>query len=363
MTMLRPMLARNPGEQHRAATPLELFFDLVFVVAVAQAAASLHHSIVEHHVGAGLLGYVLVFFLIWWAWMQWTWFASSFDNDDLVYRLSTFVTMFGVLVVAAGVESAFAGDFRLSMAGYVIMRLALVSQWLRAAGSNREIRRDALSFAIGTSLFQLGWIGRLWLTGAPSLVAFAVLAAAEIMLPAWIGRHGSTPWHKHHIVERYGLFTIIVLGESVLAATIAVKRGANTGEMIVIAVSGLVIVCSMWWLYFARSGGRMSDGAGLAIWSYGHYLLFASAAAVGAGLAVAVDTGKGAVVAVSVAAFLVSLWLTHIAWHRGAWAQHTVYLVTAALVLATSLTPWPVPATAVVLVVAGVAGARLPWNR
>ena len=80
------MVARSPHEAHRAATPLELFFDLVFVVAIAQAANGLHHAVAELHVVDGLIGYLMVFFAIWWAWMAFTWFASAYDCDDVRAR-------------------------------------------------------------------------------------------------------------------------------------------------------------------------------------------------------------------------------------------------------------------------------------
>ena len=109
----RPALAgaddrpRPVDEEHRVATPLELLFDLTFVVAVAQVAAELAHGIAEDHVGDGLLGYLMVFFAIWWAWMNFTWFASAYDTDDVPYRLLTLVQMAGVLVLAAGIPDAF----------------------------------------------------------------------------------------------------------------------------------------------------------------------------------------------------------------------------------------------------------------
>ena len=84
------MVARSPHETHRAATPLELFFDLVFVVAIAQAAGALHHAVAELHAVDGLIGYLMVFFAIWWAWMAFTWFASAYDCDDVPYRLLVF---------------------------------------------------------------------------------------------------------------------------------------------------------------------------------------------------------------------------------------------------------------------------------
>ena len=101
------MIARSPHEPHRAATPLELFFDLVFVVAIAQAAAGLHHAIAEAHALDGLVGYLMVFFAIWWAWMNFTWFASAYDCDDTPYRVLVFVQMTGALIMAAGVADMF----------------------------------------------------------------------------------------------------------------------------------------------------------------------------------------------------------------------------------------------------------------
>ena len=101
------MRARAADEPHRVATPLELFFDLCFVVAVAQAALPLHHDIAEDHIRHGVSSYLMVFFAIWWAWMNFTWFASAYDCDDDVYRITTLVQIAGALVLAAGVGSAF----------------------------------------------------------------------------------------------------------------------------------------------------------------------------------------------------------------------------------------------------------------
>jgi low temperature requirement protein LtrA len=97
------MRGRDPAEADRAATPLELFFDLVVVVAVALAADRLHHALVEGAGIAALVSYVLVFIAIWLAWMNFTWFASAYDTDDVVYRLSVLLIMTGALVLAAAV--------------------------------------------------------------------------------------------------------------------------------------------------------------------------------------------------------------------------------------------------------------------
>jgi low temperature requirement protein LtrA len=98
-----PMSSRDPDEPHRVSTPLELFFDLTFVVAVAQASSTLHHLLVDGHARDALVAFPMVFFAIWWAWMNFTWFSSAYDPDDAAFRVATFVQMAGVLVFAAGV--------------------------------------------------------------------------------------------------------------------------------------------------------------------------------------------------------------------------------------------------------------------
>ena len=141
MPLLAPMPPRDTHEEHRTATPLELFFDLTFVVAIAQAGSSLHHGLVDGDAGDALLSFPLVFFAIWWAWMNFTWFASAYDNDDVAYRLTVFVLMTGVLILAAGVPRAFDDqDFGVITLGYVVMRLAMVGLWLRAAAQHPEGR-------------------------------------------------------------------------------------------------------------------------------------------------------------------------------------------------------------------------------
>src|SRR5438067_4034066 len=135
------MSARPIDEPHRAASQLELLFDLVFVVAVAAATAQLAHHIADGHAGTGLAGFLQVFFAIWWAWMNFTWFASSYDTDDVAYRLLTMVQIAGVLVLAAGVPAAFERlDYVTVTIGYTIMRSASICQWLRAGLEHREGR-------------------------------------------------------------------------------------------------------------------------------------------------------------------------------------------------------------------------------
>ncbi|WP_093714158.1 low temperature requirement protein A [Actinacidiphila alni] len=352
---LRRMTARSREEEHRASTPLELFFDLCFVVAVAQAGVRLVHAVAERHPGHGVTGYLLVFFAIWWAWVNFSWFASAYDTDDVPYRITTLVQIVGVLMLAAGVPRAFDdGDFRLTVCGYAVMRLALVTQWLRAAwAESGDARQTALRYAFGVTLCQVGWMALLLPHGAPPVRAFVLLAVAEMSVPALAERAAPTTWHPHHIAERYGLFTIIVLGESVSSATIAVQSAVDEhdalGELLPIAVGGLLIVFAAWWIYFAVPiHDHLASNRQAFLWGYGHYAVFGSAAAIGAGLEIAVEQAVGSAeistraaagwVTVPTAVFLFTVWVLHARHYKRGVAQQLNLPVSAVVVLACTFT-------------------------
>ena len=297
----RPVVARDTGEGHRASTPLELLFDLVFVVAIASNAAQLHHGLAEAHYGT-VLGYSMTWFAIWWAWLNYTWFASAYDNDDVVFRLLTFVIMIGALFLAAGVPDIFEdGQSVTVVLGYAIMRFAMVGLWLRAAAGHPEGRQTALWYAGGISIVQVLWIARLGIPEAWYLPSFCFLVACELVVPVLAEtKHGYTPFHPHHIAERYGLLTIIVLGEVILSSVQAIQgvmsaEGSGlTWAMAPLIAGGLLIVFSLWWMYFARDHASIVENP-RAVWvfGYGHLPVFASIAAVGAALAAAVDVVEG----------------------------------------------------------------------
>ena len=379
------MSARDPGEAHRAATPLELFVDLTFVVAIAQASTALHHALVNEHATSALAGFPLVFFAIWWAWMNFTWFASAYDTDDALYRVTVFLQVAGVLILAAGIPRAFDGhDFAVITAGYVVMRLAVVGQWLRAAAAHTEGRPVAVRYATGITVVQAGWLARLALPDSLFFPAFLALAVAELLVPVWAESAGRTSWHPGHIAERYGLFTIIVLGESVLAATVGVQAALDASgtlrELATVVVGGMLIVYSMWWLYFdlpaaevvgrARAAFSEHPGATFA-WGYGHYAVFISAAATGTGLAVAVDQATAvtplsdpqAAFAVTgpVTVYLVAVWLLHYR-HKSPGPLRDFAVPTAVvLVLVSTALPQPVLVTGVILAaLVGLGAAAQP---
>ncbi|WP_433455407.1 low temperature requirement protein A [Streptomyces sp. CA-142005] len=358
------MTARRTDEAYRSSTPLELFFDLCFVAAVAQAASHLHHDLSGGHLGHAVGNYLWVFFAIWWAWMNFTWFASAYDNDDDPYRLLTMVQIAGALTLAAGVPRAFeSGDYLVVTLGYVILRLAMVLQWLRAAGADPERRTTALRYAVGFALVQAGWVARLAFDQPTYLYVGLALAVGELLVPIWAERAQVTTFHPEHITERFGLFTMIVLGEAVLAATNAVQTAADSRDgtdvdLLVLAGSGLLLVFSLWWLYFDRTSQRMLRSMPTTIiWGYGHYLVFTSTAAIGAGLAVVVDAlsghmhvthlQQGLAVGIPLAVWIATVWWLRVGPPlRGPAVAASP--VAAVLVLAAVWTPAAVPLMAVI---------------
>ena len=370
-----PMSGRDPAEAHRAATPLELLFDLCFVVAVAQASIALHHQLVDGHVLDGVLYYLMVFFAIWWAWVNFTWFASAYDTDDVLYRLLTFVQIAGVLVIAAGVARAFEGvDYVMITIGYLIMRIGLVAQWLRAAREHGDRGRTAWRYAIGIAVLQLGWLARLLVPRELAIVSFLPLVALEMAVPWWAERAGRTPWHRGHIAERFGLFTIIVLGECVLSATTAIQEALTAGglsvPLITLACGALVLIAAMWWAYFKHNAAEERDlqHDTAFLWGYGHYIIFAAVAAVGAGLNVAADlTHQEAeigsitaalIVAVPVAIYLVAAWLVNSSGRAGAIFRPVLLAVVLVLLAGIGIGPFSLPLSMLVmgLIVATLVG-------
>ena len=358
----RRMGPRDRDELDRTATPLELLFDLCFVVAVAQAAGRLHHALVPGHIADAVVSYGSVFFAIWWAWMNFTWFASAYDTDDVTYRLLTLLQIGGVLLLAAGVPDGFdRQDFTVVTFGYVLMRVAMVIQWLRVAHDHPGGRATALRYAAGVTVLQMGWIALLGMPVSWRGPGFLLLAGLELTVPVWAERSDQpTAWHPDHIAERYGLFTLIVLGECVLAATTTVQAATGTGglspSLAVVAAGGLVLLFALWWSYFDRpaaEGLRASPRSAFG-WGYWHLLVFVSLAAVGAGLQVVTETvdqhgrlsdqAAAMTLAVPVALFLAVLGLLH-SWVYRYRRERAVarFSVTAVLVVLAAVATPPLP--------------------
>ncbi|MCA0297248.1 MAG: low temperature requirement protein A [Actinobacteria bacterium] len=335
---LRPMAGRDPEQGHRVSTPLELLYDLTIVVAFGAAGSESAHALAAGEFWPGVVGFAVTIWAVVWCWINYTWFASAYDTDDWFVRLAVLVQMVGVVILALGIPDMFAGlahgwelDARVTVAGYVVMRVAMVALWLRAARGHPERRATALTYAVGVSLAQAAWVALVIWLHPPFPVwpfVFVAIFLLELSTPWLAERKGGTPWHPHHIAERYGLLAIIALGECVIGTTAAVQAlVAEHGwapEAAAIALVGVGLTMGMWWLYFAMPTGDLlaADRRRSFVWGYGQLPGYAAIAAVGAGLHLAAyfvdgDSVLGAVgtivaTAVPLAAFvLLTIGLFH----------------------------------------------------
>lgn len=297
---IRPMTGRDPHERGRVATPLELLFDLTFAAAFGVASSQFAHALAAGHVTAGLLGFCFASFAICWAWINFSWFSSAFDTDDWVFRLVTMIQMVGVLVLAVGLPRMFASiehgdhlDNALMVLGYVIMRVAMLSQWVRAARSSPAHSRPCWTYAIVIGVAQIGWVVQIMsdFSLGVSIVLSAILLLIELAGPViaelW---SGGTPWHPHHIAERYGLFAVIAMGEGIigsLATLTAIIGGEGwTFYSGLNALAGTGIIFGVWWIYYLLPSGEVLHVHRVRsfVWGYGQMVLIAAIVAIGTGL-------------------------------------------------------------------------------
>ena len=357
---VRRMAGRDPDEQHRVATPLELLFDLTFVIAFGIAANEFAHMLAENHVGPGLLAFAVATFSVCWAWINFSWFASAYDTDDWIYRLTTMVQMVGVIVMALGFQPMFKSiedgehvNNRVMVAGYVVMRIALVGQWLRAARQDPDHRPACLTYALWVTAAQIGWIASLFLhTSLPvTFVVLVVLIGVETLGPVLAEkRKGGTPWHAHHIAERYGLLAIIALGEGVVGTVASLSAVVSaqgwTFDAAFVAVAGVGLTFGMWWSYFVVPRGELLHAHRDRSFWFGYLpiVMFGAIVATGAGLHVAAvyiehhsklgSAETVLAVALPVGLYIVSIYALYTAIVRKVDAFHVLLLMLTAVVLA-----------------------------
>jgi low temperature requirement protein LtrA len=237
------------------------------------------------------------------------------------------------------------------------MRVAVLANWARVARQAPAYRRAAIAYIVSVSIAQLGWIvvaipnmsiGRTFLV---SLVLYLIELAGP-----WVSeRRCPTPWHPHHIAERYGLLVIIALGEGVIGTVASVSPLIHehgwTFDSVVLIVAGIVLTFTMWWMYFAIPFGEIlhRNRASSWIWGYGHIILFAALAAVGSGLHVGAYIVEGVAhvgyetavfaVAIPVGVFLLGLFAIYAEMVRTFDRFHLllIALVVVALVVACTL--------------------------
>jgi low temperature requirement protein LtrA len=293
--LLDPPRLRTLGVEQaddRRATWLELFFDLVFVAAVGQLANALS---AEPTTGR-FFEFLGLFVPVWWAWMGFTYYANRFDTDDLVYRLLTLLAMFAVAVLATTVPSVFDGATAGFPLAYVGIRLVLLTLYARASRHVPEARALARTFLSAFGAAVVIWLVALALPQPWCYVLWGVAMLVELVtpIPAWRLLRDA-PIHPRHIPERFGLLTLIVLGESVLAVVLGVSKVSWVFGSSLAAAAGFIVAASLWWIYFDFLDEETVSARGIVsglTFTYMHYFVVAGLAALGAGVKLAVlDAG------------------------------------------------------------------------
>jgi low temperature requirement protein LtrA len=355
------------GFEERHATWLELFFDLVFVVAVAELGQSLTGDPTLH----GFFAYLGLFVPVIWAWEGFTFYANRFDTDDLTYRVLILLAMFAVAALATNTPEAIDTGGRAFAVSYVFVRLVLLALYARAIRYVPEARPlSVLYFRVFTA-GTLIWIvsiavpppGRWWLW------AFALVLELAAPFVAW-GRLPRAAVDPRHLPERFGLFTIIVLGESVLSVVLGVADTTWEVDSGFTAAGGFVIAAALWWIYFDfldESVVRRGRISGL-VFTYAHFPVLIGIATVGVGVKLEIlaaggeerydDTGW--ILCAGLALSMVGLAAIHLTTPPMLFdADVMMRLATATIALVLLALSFWLPPLALVWAVAGLLGAQV----
>jgi len=244
----RPQLLTGdhaPDERH--ASWLELFFDLVFVVAIAELGNSLSHD----HSATGTLHFLVLFTAFWIVWIEYTFYADRFETDDALFRVMTGAVMLSILIASTNVHNAFSGNADGFALAFVAMQVCVLALYAFAFVTLPIARTLAARYIAGFGLGALFWLVSigfddpinyaLWGAGIVVAVATPLLSVRVIV---------DTPVHAAHMAERFGLFTMIVLGESILAVAVGTSKTDWGFEVALVGALGFLCAGCLWWIYF-----------------------------------------------------------------------------------------------------------------
>jgi low temperature requirement protein LtrA len=231
-------------DEHQV-TPLELFFDLVFVFAMTQVTSLL----ADDPTWGGVLRGMLVLAAVWWSWSVYAWLTSTMDVDEGGVRLTMLAAMGAMLVAALAVPGAFGDDAVIFGVAYLLVRILhlVLSTFVGRDDPDRRsaILRFAPTAILGASLLVLAG----FLEGDARIAVWMIALAIDYLGPTVIGVGGGWRVAPEHFAERHGLIVLIALGESIIAIGVGAGFELDTG-VIVAAVLGIVVVSALWWLYF-----------------------------------------------------------------------------------------------------------------
>jgi low temperature requirement protein LtrA len=230
--------------QGERVTPLELFFDLVFVLAITQCTALM----AAHPTAEGLAKGLLILGLLWWAWVGYAWLTSVIDPEEGTVRLAIFGAMAALLVVALCVPHAFGDRALLFACAYAMVRAAHIVLFVVASREDPALRRSVRGLAIGTAVGAALLIGGAFAPTGLQLGLWTLALGLDMVDPYLFGSEG---WKlvPGHFAERHGLIVIIALGESIVAIGVGAPAGVDAG-VVAAAVLGIALAGGLWWLYF-----------------------------------------------------------------------------------------------------------------
>jgi len=321
-------LVRPPGlqtDESRTATRLELFFDLAFVLVIAELAGGLRKDVTVH----GVLVFAGLFAVVWWSWMSSTLYANRFDHDDVVFRLNKLAGMGAVIGLAAAASDATGKYATAFVLCYVLLRVVLLLQYARAYRHVEQARAGVSIYLAGAGAGALLWLVSLAVPEPARYVLWGLGVLVDALAPLLVtARRIEVPLHLEHLPERFSLFVILVLGESVAAVAHGVHDASWTSGAVVTAAVAFALTAALWWSYFDLAGAaakHMLDEAGGErstvshdVYVYGQLPLCLSLAAIGAGVQGLViestgqaSTGVRALLSCGVALYLVTVAVTN----------------------------------------------------
>jgi low temperature requirement protein LtrA len=225
-------------------TPLELFFDLVFVLALTQCTTLMART----PTWKGVLEGLLVLGVLWWSWVGYAWLTSVIDPEEGSVRLAMFVAMAALLVAALCVPGAFGREALLFACVYAVVRGAHIALFAIASREDAELRHSVVGLAGSTALGVGLLVAAAFVGGAPQIGLWALALGLDMLGPYLFGAEG---WKlvPGHFAERHGLIVLIALGESIVALGVGAKDVLDAG-IVAAAVLGMVVAVTLWWVYF-----------------------------------------------------------------------------------------------------------------
>jgi low temperature requirement protein LtrA len=279
----RPSLRSSSDEEQLShASWIELFFDLVFVVVISE----LSRTLATHLSWIGFLQFAALFVPCWWAWTIFTFHIDRYHTDDVVHRLLTLSGMLAVIFLAANVHNAF-GEGSIGFTfSYVMLRSIVLILYVRAA-YYIPVARTSVSLYLSSYVPSAAlWLGSIAVPEPTRYVLWAVAMIVELAMPVLGSKIlAKTPAHPSHLPERFGLFTLIVLGESVVSVASATARGNLDLLPMIAAVGGFAIAACLWWLYFnfLENAVVVRGINSVHIYNYGHLPILMGLALVAVG--------------------------------------------------------------------------------